>query len=125
MDRDLRLFVGTRLDNDPIQTLDKVESILDEEFSGPQSLADSMRELYALRYDLEQDPRQFTHEFKTKFEAICAAYPATPRPDRTEILKEIFVEHLPAEVKRTMRCFRTKGFGEDYFIAELERARLN
>ena len=67
MDRDLRLFVGTRLDNDPIQTLAKVESILDEEFSGPQSLADSMRELYALRYDLEQNPRQFAHEFKIKF----------------------------------------------------------
>ena len=125
MDRELRLFVGTRLDTDSTQTLEAVERILDEEFNGPQSLADSIRELYGHVYDIEQNPRECAHIFKTKFEAICTAYPTAPRPDRTEILKQIFVQHLPSDVKQTMQCFMTKGFGEDLFIAELERTRLS
>ena len=53
MDRELNLFVGTRLDTDSTQTLEAVERILDEEFNGPQSLADFIRELYGHIYDFE------------------------------------------------------------------------
>ena len=125
MDRELRLFVSTRLDAEPIQTLTQVENILEEEFSGPKSLSDSMIQLYARTYDLDKNPRQFAHEFKIKYEAICTAYPETPRPDRVEILKDVCMDGLPADIKRTMRCFMSRGFGEDQFIEELERARLN
>ena len=57
MDRELRLFVSTRLDDEPMQTLTMVENILETEFSGPKSLSDSMIQLYARTYDLDKNPR--------------------------------------------------------------------
>ena len=125
MDRELRLFVGNRLETTSIQTLDTVERILDAEFTGPQSLADSIRELYSNVYTIDENPRQFAHIFKTKFEALCTAYPDETRPDRTEVLKHILVQNLPGDMRQSMQCFMTKGFGEDLFIAELERERVN
>ena len=125
MDRELRLFVSSRLDDEPIQTLTTVERILEEEFSGPKSQADAMLQLFGRSYNLEKNPRQFAHEFKIRYEAICTAYPETPRPDRVEIFKDVCMDGLPTDIKRYMRCYMSRGWDENQFIDALERVRLN
>ena len=126
MDKRLRLFVGTKLDAATTpQTLAEIERILNQEFTGPRNIADSIRDLYGNEYHISDSPYEFVHDVKTKFESLCQTFSDEPRPDRTPIIKEIMIQHLPSDIKTNMAMFMTRGFELELFVSELERERTN
>ena len=125
MDLRLRLFVGSRLNTQVNPTLDWLENLLQDEFPGPLNLADAIRDLYSLDYDISENPRVFSNMFKTKYETLMNSFPTKGCPSRATMLKQVMTKGLPYEVKQRLELFLTEGYSEELFISELERERAN
>ena len=124
MERDLRLFMMSKLNQmDDSRSLVIIDQLLCKEFQGPQCLADAIRTMYRMEYSLDENPREFAHKFKTKFEALCQAFPLETRPNYIPILKLVMIKHLDVEAKNQLEMFTTEGFREEIFVSEVERIR--
>lgn len=124
MERDLRLYVMAKLNQmNENRNLQMIDQLLCKEFQGPQCLADAIRTMYRMEYSLDENPREFAHRFKTKFEALCQAFPLESRPNYMPILKSVMIKHLDVVAKSQLEMFTTEGFREEIFISEVERIR--
>ena len=125
MDGPLKLFVGSRLQNQPYPSLEWLENLLKKEFPGPLNLADAIRNLYNLEYDLTESPRTFAHRFKALYESLTTSFPTENCPKRATMLKQVICKQLPLDLRRRLELFMTEGYSEELFISELERERIS
>ena len=106
-------------------TLENLEKILVEEYPGPRSMADAIRELYQLEYHIEHNPRTFYHNFITQFSLLCQTFPRDSPPSRTPVFKNIVMRKLPADIQRRLSIFNSEGYSEELFLEELEKERMS
>ncbi|XP_042883021.1 uncharacterized protein LOC122260011 [Penaeus japonicus] len=124
MDKELRLFIVGEMQKFPNGgTIDDMENILSCQFSRRYDAIDAYRELYNLSYNLDDDPRAFVNQFIVKFRTIRSFFPNTPAPNEEDILHEIMMENLPAEIKAAVKVCARRGMGDD-FLRELEKERV-
>ena len=116
-----QIFDQRRLD----VTLENLEKILVEEYPGPRSMADAIRELYQLEYHIEQNPRTFYHNFITQFSLLCQTFPRDSPPSRTPVFKNIVMRKLPVDIQRRLSIFTSEGYSEELFLEELEKERMS
>ena len=125
LDKDLRLFVESKIQNNPFVTLDQIQSLLDDEFKIPKNLPDSIdRLLNSEIYSLDMDPREFSHRFKVKYGRICSVFQTKGLPDLAKVLKQAMVKGLDMTAKAQLGSVLMEEFDEETFLLRLEALRL-
>ena len=125
MDIKLRVFVGSRVNQIPNPTLAWLEKLLTDEFPGPLSLADAIRDMHTLEYDITENPRSFANLFKTKYETLKVSFSSEGCPSRATMLKQVMLKRLPTELRQRLELFQTEGYSEELFLTELEREKAS
>ena len=125
MEKPMRIFLVDILRKKGLPiNLENLEKAVAEEYPGPQSMADAVRELHQLEYNIEENPRTFYHHFKTKFNLMCQTFPSDTPPHRSPVFKDIIMRQLPVPIQKRLSIFKTEGYSEEMFLAEVEKEKM-
>ena len=126
VDEDLRLFLENKIRTQKGISIDDLEEIIVKEFEIPRKLADVIDKLISeANYDLNQDPRVFTQQFKIKYSILETVFKSRGLPPFNKLLKRVLTRNLDSHTYNRLGSVVMDDFSAEEFLDRIEALRLS